>query len=563
MTTMISARLDAKRTHILLTKTPTAPLFPASVHMVGRVVLRTINEDGTADFLMEICAYNIWVLRKIGAELSSDLDALYRKFFNLVAVEHREIAAPKGDGLSLLPYQVDGIRFMEKRRGRVLLADEMGLGKSLQVIGWLATYPEFRPAIIVCPAHLKWNWKGEFEKFYGSMQVEVLSGMRPYRTLGQILIISYTSVAAWVDYFLAIKADTLVCDEAHFAKNMSAGRTAACRRLARECKHVLLLSGTPLENNVLEVHGLASMVDPHVLGTHYTFKQEYASYKTKAVKRNGVVERTSTGKVKTRKVVDGAKSMTHLYKVLSSTIMIRRKKKDVLPQLPPKRHHLITFQLTGKEYAEAERVLMEKVQGERDAVLTQTEQFKYLRLFASLRQVAAKARLTQSCEWIESFLEESDGKLIVIAHHKIIISELRRRFPDSLLIDGSVGDAREKQRVANEFQTGTTRIIFGEINSIGTGYTLTAASDVLFCELSEKPSTLDQAADRMHRIGQIAEYVDIWYHVAKDTIEEDLMAFLDKKRTVARGVLDGEKVEDEEMLLYLMNKAEQRYAKRT
>ncbi len=551
----MTARLDDKRTHLILTR---GPLEPAVHHAVGRVILKRINTDGTSDFLMEICAYNIWAMKKMGVQLAPDLEKLYARFFNLEKVEHRELAPPTDPNLKFLPYQEEGIRFFEKRRGRALLADEMGLGKSFQVIGWLATYPEFRPALIVCPAHLKWNWKGEFEKFYGRMQVEVLSGMKPYRTAGKILIISYTSVLAWLDYFIALKVDVIICDEAHFVKHASAGRTVACRRLARICKRVILLSGTPLENNVLEVHGLVGMVDPHVLGTHYTFKQEYASFVTKVVRRNGVAERTNSGKVKVRKVVDGAKSMTHLYKVLAATIMLRRKKKDVLPQLPPKRHHLITFQLSGKEYDEAEKALMSKVETERDTVLSQTDKFKYLRFFASLRQVAARARLAQSCEWIESFLEEGDGKLIVIAHHKLVISELRRRFPDSLLIDGSVADSREKQRVADEFQTGNTRIIFGEISSIGTGYTLTAASDVLFFELSEKPSTLDQAADRMHRIGQLADYVDIWYHVAKDTIEEDLMNFLDKKRTVARGVLDGEDVEDEELLTFLMNKLNQR-----
>lgn len=474
----------------------------------------------------------------------------------------------EGLGGTLFPFQAKGVSFIEARNGRALIGDEMGLGKTVQALAWLQHHPECRPAVIVCPASLKLNWKKEAEFWMSDPRVEVLNGMAPYKPSGDVLIINYSILKAWVDKLIEIDVKALVFDEAHYTKNSKSQRTKASKKLAKQTKHVIGLTGTAIVNRPVEIVNIVQMIDKTVIPNKWHFLHRYCN-----PKHNGFGWSFK-----------GSSNTEELHNKLTSSVMIRRKKKDVLTDLPDKIRAFIPMELDNQStYKKAENDFISyvkdqveydvrnKVQGLKkdvfgDVITVDEERLDELKnekaskvnmlsKIEALKQVAVKGKLEQSISWIRDFLE-SDQKLVVMAVHKFVINELMKAFPDiSVKVDGSVS-GKDRDHAVRRFQTDPKcRLFVGNVQAAGVGLTLTAASNLVFLELPWTPGEVSQAEDRIHRIGQ-KESVTIHYLLAEGTIEEEIAELIDEKRKVLDAVLDGEETDQTSLLSELMSRYE-------
>jgi SWI/SNF-related matrix-associated actin-dependent regulator 1 of chromatin subfamily A len=237
--------------------------------------------------------------------------------------------------------------------------------------------------------------------------------------------------------------------------------------------------------------------------------------------------------------------------------MLRRKKADVLKDLPEKRRLVIPMPLdNAAEYGRADEELLRWIRenfgvGRANAAANA----EALVRFGVLKQLAAKGKLSSAVEWIENALE-TNGKLVVFAVHHATIDYLREALAawNPAVVDGRVDTARRQEAVDRFQNDPECKVFLGNIKAAGVGLTLTAASTTVFVEMGWTPGEHDQAEDRVHRIGQEAASVEAYYLVAENTIEEEIAGILDEKREVLNMVLDGEETPESSMLTVLLEK---------
>ncbi len=441
---------------------------------------------------------------------------------------------------TLYPFQEKGVGFLEAKRGRALIADEMGLGKTIQTLAWLQLHPELTPIIIVVPASLKLNWEREIEAWMTDPgTVQILSGTTPSSLFyADTFIINYDILFAWTAEIKRIKPQVLVLDEVHYTKNNQAKRTKAAKKLGKFIPHVIGLSGTPIVNRPIEIYNAINIIDRTVFPSQWDYTEKYC-----ACKYNGFGWDVS-----------GASNTEELNYKLTNSIMLRRLKKDVLPDLPDKVCSYIPIELDNTEdYRFAERNFISFIrQYKGKEAANKASNAAALAEIEGLKQLAVKGKLKQCINWIRDFLE-SDEKLVVFCTHKFVVNALMEEFPKiAVKVDGSV-TGKNRQLAVDSFQKlSTVRLFVGNIKAAGVGITLTAASNVAFIELPWSPGDVDQAGDRVHRIGQ-KNSVTIYYLLAAGTIEERIAKLIDKKRKVLDSVLDGKVTETESLLTELMN----------
>ena len=450
-----------------------------------------------------------------------------------------EIDIP-GLGMELFPYQKKGVAFIEAKDGRALVGDEQGLGKTAQALAWLQLHPEKRPVVIVVPASLKLNWSRECDMWMSNPKVQILSGKKANTPIvGEIIIINYDIIGAWVKALKAIKPQVLITDECHKWKNNKAQRTKAIKALGKVCPHVIALSGTPIENRPAEIYNAVQMIDPGVAGPWKTFGIRYC-----AGKHNGFGWDYT-----------GASNVAELHEKLTNTIMIRRKKADVLKDLPAKVRSFVPMEIDNlKKYKVVEADFIGWVKREKGlAAAEKAGNAEALAKISALKQLAAEGKMTQAIDWIKDHLD-TNGKLVVFAVHKKTIDRLMNELADysPVKVDGSVSQ-ESRQLAVDTFQNDPRcRVFVGNINAAGVGLTLTAASSVAFVEIAWSPGEHDQAEDRIHRIGQTADSVNAYYLLAGGTIEETMAKLIDSKRKVLDQVLDGIETDSKNLLGELM-----------
>lgn len=252
----------------------------------------------------------------------------------------------------------------------------------------------------------------------------------------------------------------------------------------------------------------------------------------------------------------GASNIAELHQKLSSTIMIRRLKSEVLKDLPPKMRNIVPMQIENEQkYRKAEADFIAWVRQEYgDKKAAKAKQAEALTRIEGLKQLAVQGKLDACMEWIGDFLESGE-KLVVFGVHKFVIDALMSRFAGQVVkVDGSTKNS-DRQAAVDAFQNNDTiRLFVGNIQAAGVGLTLTAASNTCFLELPWTPGAADQAEDRVHRIGQTAESVSAWYLLAHGTVEEDMAELIDRKRQILTRLMDGKDVEEGSMISELLNK---------
>ncbi|MDQ5833211.1 MAG: DEAD/DEAH box helicase [Actinomycetota bacterium] len=467
-------------------------------------------------------------------DLLDELTAEHDRASETVALSYAENADLDGLvlGGELHPFQRAGVRYALDRR-RTFIADEQGLGKTVQALAALEVDGAF-PAVVICPASVKLNWERETRKWLPERSVAVLEGRddRAWTAKvegAEIVVLNYDILEAHLDKLIAQQPLAVVFDESHYVKNPQAQRTKAALELAGALAPGALrlaLTGTPILNRPEElVAQLRALGRLREFGSGARLARRFRT----------------------------AGSNDRLHWNLRSRCYVRRTKKQVLPQLPAKRHDTVPILLSNEhEYRLAEQDVIAWLQGlpldlgtidARVAAALRAEQLVRLN---NLRQLAAGGKLPTALSWITDFLASGEP-LVVFAEHIAIQKAVIERFPNSVHILGA-DSSHNRQRAVDDFQRDDgPQLIVCSLKAASQGITLTRASNVAFLELDWTPARHDQAEDRLHRIGQDSA-VTAWYLLAPNTIDETMAELLERKRNVINAVTDGQ-VHDGERLV--------------
>ena len=428
-----------------------------------------------------------------------------------------EVATLQG---ALRPFQRAAVRYALRAR-RTFLADEPGLGKTVQALATLEADGAF-PALVVAPASMRLTWLREIERWLpAGREIEVVT----YGTLH--------------NHPGGAHLRALVLDESHLCKDPRAKRSQAAARIADGLGPdalVLLLTGTPVLNRPAEIAAQLALL--------------------------GRLDELGGGSAFAR--FSDARRLGDLHRWLRQRCLVRRRKDEVLDQLPAKQRVVLPVELSSpqeyarveadvigwlREQAVADETFAREVErlpaAEREEAVRERERTAVQRArrahalvrFAELKRVAALGKVEAATEWITTFLD-SDEKLVVFCHHREVAARLLAAFPDAAHVLGSdSADAREAD--VRRFQEDPAcRLIVCSLSAAGVGLTLTAASHVAFLELGWNPATHDQAEDRCHRIGQRRQVV-AWYLLAEGTVDTMVARLIERKRAVVQAATDG------------------------
>jgi SWI/SNF-related matrix-associated actin-dependent regulator of chromatin subfamily A-like protein 1 len=430
-------------------------------------------------------------------------------------------------GGELAPFQWAAVRYALDARG-TFLADEQGLGKTVEALATIEADDAY-PAVVVCPASMKLGWEREAGRWLPHRSVAVAQGRGTATPAAEITVINYEIVAAHYGALAARRPRALVVDESHYCKNPQAKRTHAVRHLAAAVRAGglrLALSGTPVLNHaeelIAQLRIIGRMDD---FGSGARFARQFR----------------------------GQVSEERLHWHLRRACFVRRRKAEVLPQLPPKRQVVVPVGLTNEpEYRLAERDVIAWLKSqpidlsELNARIAATLRAQRLAQLGALQRLAARGKLAAALAWIGDFLASGEP-LVLFARHVEVQQAVLARFPDALHLLGADSLADREAAIARFQSADGPRLIVCATRVAAQGITLTRASNVAFLELEWTPAMHDQAEDRCHRIGQ-RDAVTAWYLLAAGTIDETMARLIQSKRAVVSAVTDGRMLESDALL---------------
>ncbi len=458
-------------------------------------------------------------------------------------------ALPHGLRATLRPYQQEGFQFLAHLSALGfggVLADDMGLGKTVQALAWLLHLAEAVKAdatrttapfrtLIVCPKSVMHGWLTETERFAPSLAAVAFTPTHtasdprsgPSRGRPTLLIANYAQLRLQPDWFKAQAWDAVVLDEAQFVKNPSS-QTAVIARSLRAA-HRLALTGTPIENRLLDLWSLFAFAQPGLLGAQASFRRQYPAE-----------DPAATGRLRRR---------VHHF-------LLRRTKAQVAPELPPRTEDEIVVELEGAQRrlydAELKRARAQLLGVETNRALDAVR-FNVLASLLRLRQICChptlvgdahhnlpSAKLDALLERLEELRDEGQ-QVLVFSQFVTLLELIRERLNAAgiahLLLTGQTED---RAALVEKFQADRTQTVFLlSLKAAGFGLNLTAASYVILCDPWWNPAVEAQAIDRTHRIGQTRP-VMAYRLVAADTVEQKILAMQREKAALAASVVQEE-----------------------
>lgn len=454
---------------------------------------------------------------------------------------------PLGDLDSVLrPYQKQGVawlRFLRENCFAGILADEMGLGKTLQTLAFLRFVrqqdPLSKPMLIVCPTSLVFNWVAEAKRFTPSLTVLALHGPDRHALFGQIpdhdlIVTSYALIRRDAERYREMEFDTVVLDEAQHIKNRQTQNAQAVK--AVRSQHRLVLTGTPIENSVLDLWSIFDFLMPGYLGTAQDFRERYELPITRE---------------------KDLKTQARLSRRLRP-FLLRRLKQEVAADLPAKLEQVSYCELTPDQRAVYQQVIEASRKEVLEAVGAQgvaKSRMVVLTALLRLRQVCCDLRLLKldginpssasgKLDLFEELLEEViDGghRVLVFSQFVTMLSILKDHLTaagiEFCYLDGSTNNRGE---VVGRFQKENGIPVFLiSLKAGGVGLNLTGADTVVHFDPWWNPAVEDQATDRAHRIGQ-TKVVTSYKLIARDTVEEKILTLQNRKREIIKATIGGE-----------------------
>lgn len=436
-----------------------------------------------------------------------------------------------------------------------ILADEMGLGKSIQLIYLIKEIlKEKKEAriLIVAPTSLIYNWKKEFDKFGSEIKYKVFAENKSVRKQElenicdtQVLITTYGLVRQDKEKYMEMCFELVAIDEAQTIKNASAQMTKVVKELHANTK--IALTGTPLENSVMELWSIFDFIMPGYLANFLSFQSKY---------------HIKDIEDKELKVLDSLNEQIKPF-------ILRRRKRDVVKELPPKIENNISIDL-NKEQKKLYVAQLEKTKKEMDEILA-TEgfkkgNFKILQLLTKLRQLCIDPRILyehyeggsakiENLVTIVNGIIENGHKILLFTSFKTALDIVNQEFANNnistYVIDGSVS-SKKRMELVDKFNQDDTNVFLITLKAGGTGLNLTSADVVIHLDLWWNPQVENQATDRAHRIGQ-TNTVEVIKLICKGTIEERILELQNKKKILSDALIEGEG-RDENILAKLTEK---------
>lgn len=458
-------------------------------------------------------------------EVANDTDTnALRALSSATAAPVEPVIVPGLPDGTLRGYQQAGVAYMLDCP-RSIQADDMGLGKTLQTLAVLRASGD-TPALVIAPATLTLTWRDEVKRWFPDTPAQVLrNGKTALDRDAQITIVSYALAKTRADELAQRGFKALVCDEAHYLKNGKAQRTQAIANLARSIPRVHLLTGTPITNRPADLVAPLKILGrlDRDFGGWYTFVTRYCQ-----------AARTRYGWD-----VSGADHLDELADKLRATCLVRRRKADVLAELPAKTRVIQRVDVSLAKYREAERALLDAIRchGPRRAETDRGVGDNVLAELARALHEAGLAKAPAAVEAIHDYVD-SDRKVVVFAHHKDVLDAIEAGMGDArhVRIDGDTPREARAEAVRRFQNDPDCRVFLSTTATGGTGITLTAASDVLVVEQEWVPADLDQAEDRLHRLGQ-TNAVQAVHLIAVGTVDEKIVSVVECKRQVMAAAL--------------------------
>lgn len=440
----------------------------------------------------------------------------------------------------LRPYQSEGFHFLvhlSQRQFGGILADDMGLGKTLQTLAWLIWLKSQKKArakfrvLVICPKSVVDNWLSETKKFPTNLTSTRYTKDTTKAQIGNthLLVANYTQLRIRSDFFASIDWDAVILDEGQYIKNPTSQTAKAAYAL--KSNHRLVLSGTPVENRLLDLWSLMRFAMPGLLGTQASFKRVY-NEKTNPQAAANIARRIKP-------------------------FILRRAKSQVAKDLPPRIEEEIHCQLEGIQ-AKLYKAELKKAQQALLKVKTDRQfdqaRFNILQSLLRMRQICCDPRLlgvdtaktfvSSKTEALLELLEPilAEGNKILIFSQFVSQLELLQQTLDAKKIGHLTltGKTENRKELVDRFQKPNTEQVFLlSIKAAGSGLNLTAASYVILYDPWWNPAVEAQAIDRTHRIGQKSQVI-AYRLIAKDTIEEKIRALQKEKAQIAQAVIQEE-----------------------
>lgn len=517
--------------------------------------------DGKSDKL-RLSKYHMSVIDELyenrdATELSFALDEKFERLREFKQIP--EIAAPTALQAVLRPYQTAGfqwLNYLNEVGWGGILADDMGLGKTVQALTMLQQYRTQEgtlKAIVVCPTTLIYNWENEIKKFTPELTYRIHHGSLRTRNMDElqeanVLITTYGTLRSDITSLMKIHYDYVVLDESQAIKNPSSKVTKAASLMV--AKNRMCMSGTPLQNNTLDIFAQMNFLNPGLLGTMDFFRNEFAT----PIDKFGEQEQKE-----------------HLRKLLFPFIL-RRTKEQVAKDLPEKTETILFCEMEKEQrniYNAYRNSYRDKIMGAIDEKGIDKSQLTILQGLMKLRQICdSPAILNEEDKYpnhsikLDELTREiteniGEHKALVFSQFLGMLALIRQKLTEQGIpyeyFDGST-TITDRQKAIDNFQNNDEcRVFLISLKAGGVGLNLTAADYVYIVDPWWNPAVEQQAIDRTHRIGQ-TKNIFAYRMICIDTIEDKILQLQERKRKLA-----GELISDDAHFVKALSKADVEY----
>lgn len=421
----------------------------------------------------------------------------------------------KGMKVEPYPYQKVGVQFVDRAGGRCLIADAPGLGKTMQAIAYAQMHK--LKTIIICPLSVVVNWQREIKRFTGKESTIWDSKTYDGKLGNQFHITHYDAVSKNAHWLREQKFDLLVCDEATYLKNRQTIRAKSVLGSYKErrkypgikTKYVIFLTGTPVMSRPVEAFALLNFLDKERFNNFYHFVQRYGGWKGQApMNLQDLHDRTKD-------------------------LVIRRKKEQVLKEMPLKQRNDLYVELSKEEKKEYGELLREmfgkwKMEGKPS-----------VQHMPKLQGFLIEKKIPRLVEMIDEFID-NDRSILIFSCYIKPLQFLKEHYEnDAVLLTGDM-NRTDRQKSIDALTSKKAKVGLFSLRAAGMGIDgLQHVMDtVVFLDMGWLPAEHEQAEDRTHRIGQ-KNPVQAYYMICEGTIDEYMRDILKEKQEIADMVVDG------------------------
>ncbi len=439
----------------------------------------------------------------------------------------------------LFPYQMRGALFAA-RRGRTVLADDMGLGKTIQAIAAAALIRKqhgIERVLVIAPASVKYQWQSEIQKF-SDLSVQVIDGPKEnrrqlYAEPAFFNLLNYELVVRDLEQIQALGADMIILDEAQRIRNWATVTARAVKQL--KSRYALVLTGTPLENKLEELYSVVEFVDGRRLGPAFRFLHDH-------------VVKTDSGKI------TGYRDLNRIKRQLEP-ILLRRTRKEVLPELPERTDQIFHVEMTEAQavpYWEQSDILaklvakwnrqkwISEIDLRRISCCLQNMRMLCNSTFLYDKETRVSPKLDEFREIIRELVIEENRKVVVFSEYARMTAlageELAKLKIGFVSLHGAV-PTKKRQPLLKRFRGDPACKVFLSTDAGGVGINLQQASAIINFEPPWNPARLEQRIGRVHRLGQ-EKPVQVIHLLTRDSIEERVWETIRLKKALFSGVFD-------------------------